>query len=195
MRRASADDSFTWQPFDHGRQRRVVALVAVGLCSGIVGLAVGRMSSGASLDSPRSPMLELAVPKNDQIAATTSVPTQTVTKKNNPGVSPISPPVVLLNPNSEKLAASVEESKVSDEGGPHQRVSPTTTVTVVEKRDQNVPPAKGTVEIGPTREQARTHRAPVLTETDGSNKPRGFRPERPPTLADYGALRDYMMRH
>ena len=192
MRRARSDDSFTWQPFDHGRQRRVAALVAVGLCSRIVGLAVGRVSSGGSVDSPRSPTLEFAVRKNDQIGAMTSVPTQTVTQKNNPSLS-TSPPVVLLNPNSEKLAASVEESKVSDEERPHRRVSPTTAVE--EKRDQNVPPAKGTLEIGPTREQTRTHRAPVLNETDRSNKPRGFRPERPPTLADYGALRDYMMRH
>jgi hypothetical protein len=88
MRRARAEDSFTWQPLDNGLRRRVAALVAVGLCSGLAGVAVGRMSSGAGVDGSHTPAI--ARP-NDQIAENLSAPTQAALHKNHPASPPASP--------------------------------------------------------------------------------------------------------
>ena len=93
-------------------------LLAVGLCSGLVGLAVGRASSGVSLESPRAPVLKSAVPKDNQTVVMTSPPPPTVAKKDDQSIPPASPPVVLLNPSSEKQAADVGERKVSEEEQP-----------------------------------------------------------------------------
>ena len=199
MSRASADISFTWQPFDHGRQRRMAVLIAVGLCSGLAGLAIGRVSSGVGLESARAPALEPAVRKNIQTGVTTSTPTPTVAKKNDHSVPPASPTVVLLNPSREQQAP-VGERKVSEEARPplhrERPDSPVPATTVVKKNDQGVPPANAAPAIAQLpREQTGTHRTDVSTGPGRSKKPRALGPERPETLADYGALRDYMMGH
>ena len=150
MRRASADDSFTWQPFDHGRQRRMALLfLMVGLCSGLVGLAVGRVPSGVSLESPRAPALKSAVPQRNQTAVTTSTPTPTIAKKTDQIVPPASPPLVLLNPNSEKQATGAGAEGARPPLHPVGPGSPALATTVEKKNDQDVPPANGTAGIGP----------------------------------------------
>ena len=74
--------------------------------------------------------------------------------------------------------------------------SPAPATTVEKKNDQGVPPTNETVGIGSVpRERTGTHRAHASTEPSRSKKPRALGPERPATLADYGALRDYMMGH
>jgi hypothetical protein len=210
MHRASADDSFTWRPFDHGRRRRMAAVVGVGLCSGLVGLAVGRVSSGVGPERP--PAFKSAVP-NNQTAVTTHV----------------TPPVVRLHPDNEEQPTRI----ASGEGrSPLQRGRPdslTQAPTVARKDDQSVPPSPpvvvlnpGTVSadapalattvpkkndqgilpaneapaiVQPPHEQTRTRRAHVSNEPGRSKEPRSFRPARPATFADYGALRDYMLGH
>ena len=194
MRRANADDSFTWQPFDHGRQRRMAALVAVGLCCGLVGLAVGRASSGVGRESPRAPAFASAVPKNNETAVPTSTPTPSLAKKNDQSLLPASPQVVLLNPSREKQTASVGERELSEQARPplhRERPGPLAPATTVEKKNnQGVPPVDGAPRIGQP-----PNRAHVSTVPGGSKKPRALPPEGPATLADYGALRDYMMGH
>lgn len=169
--------------------------LAVGLCCGLVGLAVGRASSGVGRESPRAPALESAVPRNNQAAVTTSTPTPAVVKKTDQSLPPASPPVVLLNPSREKQAASVGERELSEEEGtPSHRERPgpfaPATTTVEKKNDRGVPPADGAPRIGQL-----PNRAHLSTAPGGSKKPRALPPEGPATLADYGALRDYMMRH
>jgi len=187
MRRARAEDSFTWQPLDNGLRRRVAALVAVGLCSGFAGVAVGRMSVGAGVDGSHTPAI--ARP-NDQIAEKASAPTQAAPQKNHPASPPASPPVVLLNPNSGKQAG-VEE-KNADEARPLLHQPASRAAATSEQNNREVSPAKG---FGrPRREQSRTHRAPVTREVGHQKAPRSSRPERPSSLADYGALREYMLR-
>lgn len=166
----------------------------VGLCSGLVGLAVGRVPSGVSLESPRAPALKSAVPQRNQTAVTTSTPTPTIAKKTDQIVPPASPPVVLLNPNSEKQATGGGAEGARPPLHPVGPGSPALATTVEKENDQDVPPANGTAGIGPVpRERTRAHRAHAATEPPQSKKPRAFRPERPATLADYGALPDYMM--
>ena len=231
MRRAKADDSFTWQPFDHGRQHRVAALVAVGLCSGIVGLAVGRVSSGTSVENKRAPALQ-----SGQTAVTTPVappvgrlhpdnemqtaraasrevpsrlqrerpdaptPAPTAAKNYDQSLPPALPPVVLLNPDAGKQTAAIGENKVPREArSPLHRErsdTPVPATAVAKKNDLGVPFPNEAPEVGQLpREQTRPHRAHVSIKPGRSKEPRAFSPERPATLADYRALRDYMMGH
>ena len=246
MRRARADDSFTWEPFDHGRQRRIAALVAVGLCAGVVGLVVGRVSSGgiveggrapppsavttkkdqAALATPASPPVVLANPateqqisrnSNKQIPSRTSqamplpvhaehqtspVSVPAVGKQNDQALPPNSPPVVLLNPG----AGDVGDRTVSEQA-PERQNSPASTAKGEKRNAQEIPP----VQTAP-----RVVQRPVPSSISEENTPRGrqqnrgyqsnppdaspspksrnFKSERPGTFADYGALREYMMR-
>ena len=72
MHRASAETTFTWHPFNDGRQRRAAVLVAVALSSGLVGLAVGVAASGADVKFAPARALREAVLHNDQNAPSTA---------------------------------------------------------------------------------------------------------------------------
>lgn len=246
MRRARGDGSFTWEPFDHGRQRRIAALVAVGLCAGVVGLVVGRVSSGgiveggrapppsavttkkdqAALATPASPPVVLANPateqqisrnSNKQIPSRTSEPTplpvhperQTspasvpaVGKQNDQALPPNSPPVVLLNPG----AADVGDRTVSEQA-PERQNSPASTAKGEKRNAQEIPPVQTAPRVVQRpvpssiseentprgRQQNRGYQS-NLPDANPSPKSRNFKSERPGTFADYGALREYMMR-
>lgn len=238
MRHARADDSFTWEPFDHGRQRRIAALVAVGLCAGLFGLVVGRVSSGGSVEiarappresavttsvaTPASPPLVRAYPATEQQTSristkqissrtpepmplpihperqTLPAPVSIVGKKNDQAFPPTSPPVVLLNPGSGKQ--NVGERAVPEQA--RERQLPAIAPRSEKKNEQGVPPAQAAPRVVQrpvpsiveeaewARRQNDVHRSP----SSPSPKTRVFRSERPATFADYGALRDYMMR-
>ena len=133
MRRAREDDSFTWEPFDHGRRRRMAALVAVGLCAGLVGLVAGRVSSGGSGEIARAPLPESAVTtKNGQ----------------TPVAAPASPPVVVANPateqqtshNSYKQIPSRTPEPMSLPIHPEGQTLPAPVSTVENDNDQALPP-------------------------------------------------------
>lgn len=242
MRRARADDSFTWEPFDHGRQRRIAALVAVGLCTGVVGLVVGRVSSGGTVESasapppsavttkkdqaalatPASPPVVLANPateqqisrnSNKQIPSRTSEPmplpvhperqtlpasVPAVGKQNDQALPPNSPPVVLLNPG----AADVGERTVSEQA-PERQNSPASTAKGEKKNAQvqtaprvvqrPVPSSISEENTPRGRQQNRGYQS-NLPDANPSPQSRNFKSERPGTFADYGALREYMMR-
>jgi len=134
MRRARADDSFTWEPFDHERQRRIAALVAVGLCAGLVGLVVGRVSSGGSVEIARAPPPESAVTtKNDQTAVAT----------------PASPPVKLGNPAVEQQTSRNSNKQIPSRASepkplpvhPERQTLPAPISAVEKQNDQALPPA------------------------------------------------------
>ena len=93
MRRAREDDSFTWEPFDHGRGPRMAALVAVGLCAGLVGLVAGRVSSGGSVEIARAPPPQSAA---------------VMTKNQTAFAAPASSPMVLANPVTEKQTSHLD---------------------------------------------------------------------------------------
>jgi hypothetical protein len=251
MRRARADDSFTWEPFDHGRRRRMAALVAVGLCAGLVGLVVGRVSSGGSVGIARAPPPESAVTtKNGQAAfatptspsvaltnpateqqtssnnskfpsrtpepmplpvhperQTSPAPVPAVGKQNDHALPPYSPPVVLLNPGSGKQNADDGERALQRQRRGRQH-SPALAPKSEKKKDQGVPPAQAArrvvqrpVASSINEEDSEPRRRPqngghrsTLTDASSPEKSRVSRSERPATFADYGALRDYMMR-
>ena len=206
----------------------MAALVAVGLCSGLIGLAVGRASSWTSVERPPAPALQ-----SDQTAVTTPVaapvvrihpdnekqaaraasreaqsplqrehpdsPTSApaVAKRHDQSLAPASPPVVLLNPGAGNQTV-IGENRVAGEARPLLQKRPDTpnsATAVAKKNDQDVPPARSTAIVRLPREQTRSRRAHVSNEPGRSKEPRAFRPERPATLADYRALRDYVMRH
>ena len=122
MRCARADESFTWQPFDDGRQRRMAALIAVGLCAGLVGLVVGRVSSGGSVEIARRPPPESAVTtKNYQTAVGTPAP----------------PPVVVANPSTEQQTSRNMSLPVH----PKRQILPAPVPTVGNQSDQALPSA------------------------------------------------------
>jgi hypothetical protein len=152
MWRARADDSFTWEPFDHGRQRRIAVLLAVGLCAGAVGLVIGRMSSGGSVESARVP--SAVTTKKDQAALATT---------------PVSPPVVLANPVSEHQTSRNSHKQVpplTSEPMPLS-VHPERQSAVRKQGDKVLPPASppvvllnpGTADFGEkaVSEKAREH--------------------------------------
>jgi hypothetical protein len=250
MRRARADDSFTWEPFDNGRQGRITALVVVGLCAGFVGLVVGRVSSGGTVESARKPPPSAVTTNKDQAAAATrasppvllanpatelqtgntnkqipsrppepmslpvhperqtlSAPVPTVGKPNDQAVPPPSPPVVLLNPGNRQQNGDIRERPVPEQA--RERPHSLATVPTSEKRNEP--------EVGPARAAPRVVQRPVpsnaneedrqpsrryqkandrSTSVDAirSRKSRASTAERSATFADYGALRDYMMR-
>ena len=243
MRRARADNSFTWEPFDHGGRRRMAVLVAVGLCAGLVGLVVGRVSSGGSVEIARAPPRESAVTtavatpnsppvvranpateqqttrnSNKQIPSRTPepmplpihperqtlpAPVSTVGKKNDQALPPTSPPVVLLNPGSGQQNADVGERAIPEQA--RERQLPALAPRSEKKNEQGVLPAQAAPRVVQrpvpsiveeaewARRQNDAHRSPS-TDASPSPKSRVFRSERPATFADYGALRDYMMR-
>ena len=241
MRRASAEESFTWQPFDHGRHRRMAVLIAVGLSSGLVGLAVGRASSGLSSESPRaeSPVSKtngktaVATPVSPHVLrhdphkqtkaarignreALSLIPAPSlsplqrehpveaasapIAKKQARSVPlPSSPAIFVLNPSREKKAYGGGERTVRDEARAPQhrerRGASVPSPTVAKKNYRNVQPVKAAPRMAQVaREPTRAYRARDRNEPGRSKKPIVFRPERPATFADYGALRDYMLR-
>ena len=242
MRRARADD-FTWEPFDHGRRRRMVALVAVGLCAGLAGLVIGRAPSGGSVEIARAPLPPPAVttkddqapvgtpaspsvvvaspateqqtsrPSNKQIPSRTpearplpalpepqTLPASVPSKQNDQAFPPASPPVVLLNPSSAQQNADVGERE-----GPEQArgaLAPKREKKNYQEVPAQAPPRvvqrpvpSNAQEAGrrPLRQQNETHRSP---STDARPAPKSpvFRSDRPATFADYGELRNHMMR-
>ena len=246
MRRARADDSFTWEPFNHGRQRRIAALVAVALCAGVVGLVVGRVSSGGTVESARAPPPSAVTTKKDQAASATpasppvvlanpateqqtsrnsnkQIPSRTsepmpvpvnpeyqtspasvpaVQKQNDQVLPPTPPPIVLLNPG----AGDVGERMASEQAR-ERKNSPTSTAKGEKKKAQEIPPAQTAPRVVPRsapsniseentprgRQQDRGYQS-NLPDANPSPKSRIFKSERPGTFADYGALREYMMR-
>jgi len=124
-----------------------------------------------------------------------------VEKKNDQALPPTSPPVVLLNPG----AADVGERTVSGQVRERENF-PTSTAKGEKKEVQETPPAQTA---------PRVVQRPVPSNINEENTPRGlqggrgyqsnlpdagppksriFKSERPGTFADYGALREYMMR-
>jgi hypothetical protein len=250
MRRARADDSFTWEPFNHGRQRRIAALVAVGLCAGVVGLVVGRVSSGGTVESARAPPPSAVTTKKDQAASATpasppvvlanpateqqtsrnsnkQIPSRTsepmpvpvnpeyqtspasvpaVRKQNDQVLPPTPPPVVLLNPGSGQQNADVRERQVPEQA--RERQHSLALVPRSEKRVQEVGPARAArrdvqrsvpsnvqeANRRPWRRQQKGATRSPSIEASPPPKTRVLRSERPAAFADYGALRDYMMR-
>jgi len=247
MRRARANDSFTWEPFDHGRQRRIAALVAVGLCAGVVGLVVGRVSSGGTVEGARAPPPSAVTTKKDQAALATpasppvvlanpateqqlsrnsnkQIPSRTsqamplpvhaehqtspvsvpaVGKQNDQALPPNSPPVVLLNPG----AADVGERTVSEQAAPERQNPPASTAKREKKNAQEIPPVQTaplvvqrpvpssiSEENTPRGRQQNRGYQSNLPDANPSPKSRNFKSERSGTFADYGALREYMMR-
>ena len=235
MRRARADDFFTWEPFDHGRRRRMVALVAVGICAGLAGLVIGRASSGG-----HGPLLPSAVatksqvpvgiaasspvvvanpateqqtsrPSNKQFPSTPeavplpalperqTLPAPVPLRQNDQAFPPASPPVVLLNPGSAQNNADVGERE-----GPEQARG--ASAPKREKKNYQEVPAQAPPRVvqrpvpsnaeearRPLRQQNETHRSP-LTDARPAPKSPVFGSDRPATFADYGELRDHMMR-
>ena len=168
MRRASAEESFTWQPFDHGRHRRIAVLIAVGLSSALVGLAVGRASSGLSLESPRagSPVLTT----NGETAVAT----------------PISPPVLRHDPHKQTKAARIGNREASSLIptpllSPLQREHPVAASAMIAKkhgRSVPLPASPGIFLLNPSREKMaeggweRTVRDEAHRERRGASGPR-----------------------
>ena len=251
MRRARADDSFTWEPFDHGRGPRMAALVAVGLCAGLVGLVVGRVSSGGSVEIARAPppqsaavttknQTAFAAPASSPMVLANPVtekqtsrnskeilsrsselmpvnperqtlrdPAPAVRKQNNQALPPTSPPVVLLNPGSGGQNADVGERAVPEQARERQH-SAALAPKSEKKNYQDAPHAQATPQVvqrpvsssvqeADSRpfpgQQNDARRSPSIdARRRRSAKSPVFRSERPANFADYGALRDYMMR-
>ena len=106
----------------------MAVLVAVGLCAGLVGLVVGRVSSGGSVEIARAPPRESAV--------TTAVAT------------PNSPPVVRPNPATEQQTSRNSNKQIPSRTPepmplpihPERQTLPAPVSTVGKKNDQALPP-------------------------------------------------------
>ena len=119
MRRASGEHGFVWLPYGTGRHR-TSTLAVVALCSALVGVAVGRGSSGASLGHLNTRSQSPKATKLDQVASAQTSrlvgnvntrigkPSQSLIPERTPELearnSPVSPPVILLNPGPIKQA-------------------------------------------------------------------------------------------
>jgi hypothetical protein len=133
MRRARADASFTWEPFDDGRQRRRAVLIAVGLCAGLVGLVVGLVSSGGTVEIARAPPPESA----------------DTTKKDQAALATPAPPVVLASPATEQQTSSNSNKQITSRTSeptplpvhPERQTLSTPGPTVGKPNAQTLPPA------------------------------------------------------
>ena len=175
MRRARADDSFTWEPFDHGRQRRMAALVAVGLCAGLVGIVVGRISSAGSVEIARAPPPESAVTTKNQTAVATPPHLPCIT---NPATGQ------QTSRDSNKVIPSRTSAPMSLPVHPKRQTLPAPVPAVGKHNDQALPPASPPVVLlnpgsgqqtadvreKPVPEQAREHRQHSLALVPTSEK-------------------------
>ena len=207
----------------------MAALVAVGFCAGLVGLVVGRVSSGGSVEIARAPPPQSAVTTKNQTAfappvvlanpvtekqtsrnskeipsrgsepmplpvnperQTLPAPVPAVGKQNNQALPPASPPVVLLNPGSGQQNADVRERPVPEQARERRQHSLASDPTSEKRDEQEVRPARA----APWQRQQKSANRSPSTEASPSPKTRVLRSERPASFADYGALRDYMMR-
>ena len=194
MRRASGETGFVWLPYSSGRHR-TSTLAVVALCSALVGVAVGRGSSGANSGHLNTRSQSLKPAKLGQVASTQTSrlvgnvstriakPSQSLIPERTPETearnNPVSPPVILLNPGQIKQADKLSPP-------PHEPSGKLFTAARTNATAGEPP----TVTLPNRRSSHQGPRASV--PSDRSKRVQAPRLEASP--ADYAALRESMLR-
>jgi len=182
MRRDKTTDSFAWYPADGGRNRRVLALLAVGVSCALSGFFAGRLSLNIPATPDNTSKVLTAAPSSTK-STQTNIP-EVPPKKNeqladNSPADP--PPVVVLNPGTASGKQAGPAPDPTDSRSSSAPEMPRQKLRNELSLQADHPPGKGNGE-GSRKDSGEGSRA-------------AHRPKHPGTpMTDYEALRDYMMR-